>query len=153
MFCLIFVDMSSRPKNIFYADDDPDDQEIFQNVLEDIGSDCEIYFQSNGAELVRALENPPPFPQLVFLDLNMPAKNGYQVLKEIRDNDQIKQTKIVVFSTANDEEAIERTRDLGATLYLPKPGSYALLKKAISTILSIDWSSYKPAEKDFVFKA
>jgi CheY-like chemotaxis protein len=139
--------------NIFYTDDDADDQEVFKEAIAEINEDIFIFTQNNGDELIEMLKNPPPRPRLIFLDLNMPVKNGYEVLKEIRQTEKTKHLPVIIFSTSSDDEAITFTKSLGATLYIPKPTSYAELKRTLREILSVNWDTYKPGDKNFVYKA
>jgi len=137
--------------NIFYTDDDADDQEVFREIVEEINDDIDIFTQNNGEELIDVLKNPPPRPQVVFLDLNMPVKNGYDTLKEIKAAEHLKDLPVVIFSTSNDLVSIELTRKLGATLYINKPTSYNEMKQILQHVLTIDWKTFKAEGKDFVF--
>ncbi|MBS1585828.1 MAG: response regulator [Bacteroidetes bacterium] len=143
--------MTDLVYNIFYTDDDTDDQEVFREIVAEINEDILIFTQNNGEELMNVLRNPPPSAHLIFLDLNMPVKNGYDVLKEIRQSERLKNLPVIVFSTSNDVASIETTRSLGATLYINKPNSYNDLKKILRHILSIDWEMFKTAGTDFVY--
>ncbi len=133
--------------NIFYADDDQDDQEVFREVMNEINEDIFIFTQNNGDELLHLLKNPPPRPHVVFLDLNMPVKNGYDVLKEIRQSERFSQLPVIIFSTSGDDEAIRRTRQLGATLFVQKPDDYNELKQILKELLAIDWATFAPGEE------
>ena len=137
--------------NIFYADDDTDDQEVFREIIEEINDNIDIFTQNNGEELIGVLKNPPPSPHVVFLDLNMPVKNGYDTLKEIKASEHLKHLPVVIFSTSNDQVSIELTRRLGATLYINKPTSYSEMKQILRHVLTIDWKTFKGEGKDFVF--
>jgi CheY-like chemotaxis protein len=130
--------------NIFYADDDLDDQEVFREVMAEINEDIFIFTQNNGDELLNLLKSPPPRPHVVFLDLNMPVKNGYDVLKEIRQSEKFRHLPVIIFSTSGDEDAISRTRNLGATLYVQKPDDYNELKQILRELLAINWENFSP---------
>jgi CheY-like chemotaxis protein len=143
--------MLSANYTIFYTDDDSDDQDFFKEIVTEINSNHKIHFQTNGNELIDTLKNPPPHPHIVFLDLNMPQKNGYDVLKEIRAMESSKDVPVIIFSTSNDDAAIEKTKLLGANLYITKPSSYSEFKKVISSVLSYDWMHFSPPTRDFLF--
>ncbi|NCI47246.1 response regulator [Sediminibacterium soli] len=138
---------------IFYADDDRDDREIFQSVISEINEKHDLHIQRNGQELLNALKNPPPHAQMIFLDLNMPVKNGYEVLVEIRANAEMNGVPIIIFSTSDNHESVSRSKKLGANLYITKPDSYERMKKMLSEVLSIDWRNHPPGEEDFVYIA
>lgn len=138
---------------IFYADDDRDDRDIFSSVVKEINESHDLHIQRNGDELLHALDNPPPQAQMVFLDLNMPGKNGYEALAEIRANQKMDLVPVIVFSTSSDEVSIQQSRALGANLYITKPDSYDVLKKVLEDVLAIDWVNNPPDFKNFTYIA
>ncbi len=83
----------------------------------------------------------------------MPIKNGYEVLQEIKQSERTKYLPVIIFSTSDDEKAINTTRQLGANLYIPKPSSFSSLKKAIKHSLSINWDTFTPSPENFVYRA
>ncbi len=143
--------MSDYGYNIFYTDDDADDQEIFRDVVAAINERIYIFTQNSGDELLDLLKSPPPRPHVIFLDLNMPVKNGYEVLHEIRTNEKTNQIPVVIFSTSNDETSIASSKKLGASLYVHKPSSYAELKQVLRHVLSIKWETFRAATSNFVY--
>lgn len=145
--------MIHEPRTIFYTDDDEDDRFVFSEALQEVADDFQIAVQRSGDELMEMLKNPPPHPSLLFLDLNMPLKNGYTVLKEIREKEGMSTLPVVIFSTSNDEESISTSRRLGANLYVTKPSSFAALKKTLRHVLSINWKNFSPSPENFVFNA
>ena len=145
--------MEQTKYNIFYTDDDTDDQEVFKEIVAELDEEVYIFTQNNGDELMRLLENPPPDPRIIFLDLNMPVKNGYEVLKDIRQFEKVSTLPVIIFSTSNDEEAIGLTRRLGANMYITKPESYDSMRNLLRHILQIDWSTHKVTDADYVYNA
>ncbi len=139
--------------NIFYADDDIDDLNIFVDAAHEVSSSLQVITQESGDDLIRNLNNPPPYASLVFLDLNMPLKNGYEVLKEIKESDQTKDVPVIIFSTTTDVNAIQNTRMLGANYYIPKPSTFVSLKNAIKHCLSINWETFMPKAEEFVYRS
>lgn len=143
--------MKTAAYTIFYTDDDADDQDFFREVLSEIGGGHRVFTQSGGDALLRLLDNPPPAPDVIFLDLNMPVKNGYQVLEEIRRSPKHKDLPVIIFSTSDDEGAIDKSKKLGASLYICKPGSYQLLRQVLSSVLAMDWQSHQARETGFLY--
>src|SRR5260370_41495939 len=126
--------LAVQPKNIFLADDDDDDCLVFEEALKELNVKTELTIIKDGVELMTVLDNTvPPPPYVVFLDLNMPRKNGMQCLAEIRDIQKLKNIPVVIFSTSDHPGTIEKTYILGATYFICKPRSFDLLKKAIET--------------------
>lgn len=140
-----------EPLTIFYTDDDPDDQQLFKEVLAEIGGHHHIFTQNHGEELMNMLKNPPPSPHIVFLDLNMPVKNGYEVLKEIRNSDSLQTTPVVVFTTSDDKDSIAMTKNLGADMFVSKPASYSQYKKTLGDLISKNWTISNRNGQDFIY--
>lgn len=136
---------------IFYTDDDAEDLEFFTEVTSQIGDHLNIVTQNNGKKLLQDLENPPPNPHIVFLDLNMPGFSGFDVLQQLRSSDSFKKLPIVIFSTSSDEQTIAKSLALGASYYVPKPTDFSLLKKTIQHTLSIDWNTFRANKENFVY--
>lgn len=136
---------------IFYADDDLDDLEFFREIVENLDADVNLVTQQNGQEVLHALNNPPPNPHLLFLDINMPGMTGFDVLQKVRESQNHKDLPIVMFSTSSDSSTIEKSRELGANFYVPKSGIFEQLKKSIEHALTINWGNFIPTEKNFVY--
>jgi CheY-like chemotaxis protein len=149
----MILNSKALPKNIFLADDDEDDCSFFAEALSEINADVTFTVCNNGSELMAMLQKPPvPRPDIIFLDLNMPLKNGYECLKEIRANAAFKNAPVVIFTTSRVEEDIDRVYSLGATHFVTKPPSYAKLKQIISQILAMEWPQdlMQPERRHFV---
>lgn len=136
---------------IFYADDDADDLEFFRDVTTAIDKNIKLFTHENGNQLLVAVKNPPPSPQIIFLDLNMPGKDGFEVLKELKNSEEYKNIPVVIFSTSNDQNNIIRSKELGANLYITKPNSFAKFQKSIEHTLSINWDAFKPSLENFFY--
>lgn len=125
--------------NIFLTDDDLDDCMFFSDALNELKINSILTVTTDGVELMDVLVTvvPPP-PYVIFLDLNLPKKNGFECLKEIRDNKKLMNIPIVVLSTSSNRDFIEQSYKYGANYYICKPKSFSLLKKSIETVLSLD---------------
>lgn len=139
----------NEKKLVFLADDDADDREFFQDALSEIATQTELVISEDGVVLMATLEKrvPPP-PYVIFLDLNMPRKNGYECLTDIRSTDKYKDIPIVILSTTDNADDIAKTQSLGANLYLCKPTSFDVLKKMIQHVLSLDLKVGMPETKE-----
>ena len=135
---------------IFYADDDLEDQQLFRDALSEINASLDLYIQNDGQELIEQLKNPPPKPQIVFLDLNMPRKNGLQALQELRQLKDLRDLPVVIFTTSDDQNVIKKARDFGASIFITKPAFFSSYKKIIYHCLTIDWQHFKPSDQSFV---
>lgn len=136
---------------IFYTDDDQDDLDFFKEIISLINTNFSVITYTNGQQLIDALNNPPPCPHLVFLDINMPGMNGLEALKHVRQLNKYEKLPVIIFSTSNDEDTIAKSQELGANYYLPKTGAYDRLKKAIEHALTINWGDFTPNKDAFVY--
>ncbi len=126
-------------KYIILADDDSDDCELFQDAVKELSIQTKLSILENGVALLAKLEEivPPP-PDVIFLDLNMPIKNGYEALIEIKNTPKLKGIPIVIFSTTASDDAVSKTYEQGASYFICKPSSFSLLIKVIETVLSLE---------------
>jgi len=142
-------------RNIFLTDDDPDDCMLFLEALQEIfsGEKANLTITNDGVELMEALkETVPPAPEVIFLDLNMPRKNGFECIAEIRNTPKYKNIPIIIFSTSSNADIVDKMYAYGANYYICKPQSYPLLKKTIEFVLSFDLRklSQQPMREKFV---
>ena len=84
-------------------------------------------------------KNEDALPDVIFLDLNMPRKNGLECLKEIRNNTKCKKIVIAIYSTSASEHDIEETFRNGANVFIKKPNDFQTLKKILSDVVTLNW--------------
>ena len=125
--------------SIIVADDDSDDRLFLEDVLHEVAPTKSVTSVKDGQELLALFAHF--IPDFLFLDLEMPRKNGLECLKEIRNNPATKDLPTVVFSSTNRDYNIDVAYEMGAHLFFSKPSSYDDLKVAMQTILSLDWSN------------
>lgn len=120
-------------KLILLIDDDIDEHELFFAAIEKLGRNC-IFLSAAGAD--EALEMLDTItPDFIFLDINMPSKNGFTCLREIKHNDHFKHIPVEMYSTSNTETDKKRAFDLGACGYLVKSGSFSQLCESVEEVL------------------
>ena len=133
---------AARPITILMADDDADDRQMTREAFEASHLANDLRFVNDGVELLDYLcrrnqyADPAlsPRPGLILLDLNMPKKDGRQALREIKDDPNLRNIRIVVMTTSKAEEDILRTYDLGASSYVTKPVTFTALVDVIKTM-------------------
>ena len=130
--------MDSKQLNILLADDDTDDCNFFKKALEELSLSTQLTTVHDGEELMNYLsENSEHLPNVIFLDINMPRKNGLECLSEIKQNEKLKDIPVVMFSTSNSWDKINKLFKTGANVYIHKPGDLAQLKQVIHHALPI----------------
>ncbi|HEY0744822.1 MAG TPA: response regulator [Chryseosolibacter sp.] len=137
------------PSRILLADDDADDRELFEEALSDIHPNAVLTTAQDGEELMFILNNYHK-PDLLFLDLNMPRKNGKECLHEIATNPELKNIPIIIYSTSVNPIDIEETFSLGAKLFFRKPNSYEELKRTVGEIFTEKLTSPRTKESFLV---
>jgi CheY-like chemotaxis protein len=124
--------MNNDPLFILLADDDEADRRLFTEAFSELQIKNIVVTVNNGEELMKWLnEKQILLPQLLFLDLNMPRKNGLQCLKEIRSNEKLKDISVAIYSTSNSEKDVEETFRNGANVYIHKPNDFNILKQVL----------------------
>ena len=139
----------TKHTTIFYADDDADDLEFFIDAAEGLAEKTSVF--ALGDKMLKVMENPPK-PSIIFLDLNMPFKSGFDVLKEIKASPTYGEIPVVMLTTSINVGDVSKCRRLGARLYIRKPASLDDLKKAITFALGIDWATFNPSDKEFLYQ-
>lgn len=126
--------------NVALVDDDKDDRFLFQEVIEEIKINTRLQLFTNGQEFMDYLALAETVNlHIVFLDLNMPVKNGIQCLEEIRGNNSFNDISVAIYSTSSSEADIEETFVKGANVYINKPNDFKSLKKTIEQVLRVNW--------------
>lgn len=120
--------------HILLADDDPDDILVFQLAIAEIAPLSKISVVNDGNEALKFLKKQQP--DLIFLDINMPCKNGIECLEEIRSDDAFNDLPVIIYSTTINISQLNASFNKGASLYMQKPTNYEDIKKSISSILS-----------------
>jgi two-component system response regulator len=137
---------------ILIAEDDADDRFLFKTAFEEKGYKDRIEFVENGIELWNFLQDiseksPSPkeqmYPSFILLDLNMPKKDGREVLREIKQHPEFRKIPVVVFTTTNSENEVKRCYELGANTYVVKPVSFDSLLKVVEEI-RMYWQNAAP---------
>lgn len=127
--------MNNEPLKILLADDDENDRLLFTDALHELKINTELFTVNNGIELMDFLaNNEQNMPHLLFLDLNMPFKNGFECLREIRSI-YGKEITIAIFSTSVFEKHVDETFRNGANVYMTKPNNFEELKQVLNKIV------------------
>ena len=118
-----------EPVEILLAEDNPGDVKLTRKALEKGRLANNLHVVNDGVETMEFLRGEGeyegrPRPDLVLLDLNMPRKDGREVLEEIKEHRKLKRIPVVVLTSSEAEEDVIRSYDLHANAYLTKPADF-----------------------------
>jgi CheY-like chemotaxis protein len=122
---------------------------LFADALQHVSKEVELSMATDGDELISLLRSSPHLPDVVFLDLNMPAMSGFESLKEIKKDPQLRQLPVIIFTTTRRRETVDQLFDLGARYYLEKPTDFGRLKTLIGAILTASIDGPPRSKKEF----
>jgi CheY-like chemotaxis protein len=135
--------MKKTSLNILLADDDVDDCFFFEKALREIPISTKLKILNDGERLMDYLSNnSTTLPDVLFLDLNMPSKSGFECLTEIMENKIMKDLYVVMFSTSYtldryyEQSMIDILFKIGAKDYIRKPADFSKLKELIQQAIT-----------------
>ncbi|HTE31451.1 MAG TPA: response regulator [Chryseolinea sp.] len=117
---------------IMLADDDPDDRELFEEAAQLLEPKIRIEMVKDGVELMDYLNTSSNIPDTIFLDLNMPKKNGKECLQEIAANNELKNIPIIIYTTSLNPVDVDDTYKCGARYFFRKPNSFDELMEVLA---------------------
>ena len=134
--------------NILIAEDDPDDRFILQQAIGELGVGADLRFVEDGEELLCYLRRSgkyadptlSPRPLLIFLDLNMPKKDGRQALAEIKTDPDLKNIPVAIWTTSEEKKDKTQCLKAGADVFVTKPVGYAELASTVRQVI-LEYSS------------
>lgn len=118
-------------QHILLADDDNDDCLLFKEALEELRLPAKLTCVHNGEQLMQLLNKHEYLPSLLFLDVNMPVKNGFASLTEIKSDEILKSIPVIIFSTSLEPNKMQWLYENGAQQCLIKPNKFSQLKDLI----------------------
>ena len=113
--------MSLRNLLCLLIDDDEDDQELFALTLEELRAPITLQIANNGFDGLSLLKSKKIKPDYIFLDLNMPRMNGKECLRLLKEDSDLQEIPVVIFSTSDEIQDIKDTKALGALDFISKP--------------------------------
>lgn len=128
--------------HVLLAEDDPDDQLLITRAFRSVAPDSTISMVADGEEVLHYLHRrgayadpeQAPWPSIIILDLNMPRKDGHQVLKEVRAIVDFRTIPIVILSTSVSDYDVGLSYELGVNAFISKPSSFSKLKKTVRSL-------------------
>ena len=139
---MLINSMTSTHLNILLADDDIDYNSFFGDALKGIPIATHLTTVRDGEQLMAYLsKHLDHLPDVLFLDLSMPRKNGFECLIEIKEDEKLKNLPVILFSTAfpqdmlYEEKMITMLCNMGANSFIRKRGDFSILKQSIHQAL------------------
>jgi CheY-like chemotaxis protein len=130
----------NRPVEILLVEDNPGDERLTREALKEGKVYSNLHWVKDGVDAMEFLRRQgkhasAPRPDIILLDLNLPKKDGREVLQDIKNDPELKRIPVVVLTTSKAEEDVLRTYNLHANCYVTKPVD---LEKFIVVVKSID---------------
>lgn len=137
--------------NVVFAEDDEDFFYFFKAALISLCKSIKVWRTENGVMLLSLIQTSIK-PDIIFLDLNMPLKNGLECLEEIKSRKQYEGTKVIMCSSAADKEQIDKCYDRGADYFFIKPNSTKRLVSLFKNLFndSCFHENVRPPRESFV---
>jgi CheY-like chemotaxis protein len=125
--------------NILLIEDNSGDIRLIKEVFKESNLEGNLHVVTDGEQAIAYLAKEGEFkdapkPNLIFLDLNLPKKDGREVLSEIKNNDELKYIPVVVFTSSEADQDIKKSYGLHANCYIVKPFDFDQYNQIISTI-------------------
>ena len=138
----------NKPLEILLVEDDPGDADLTMEFLEEAKVMVNINVVDDGVKALAYLQNEGRYvnasrPDLILLDLNLPKRNGREVLQVIKNNKKLRSIPVVVLTTSDADEDILKSYRLGANSYVTKPVGLEQFAQIVKSIESFWFSVVK----------
>lgn len=127
------------PIEILAAEDEETDAFFLEQAFEQLEYKSNLHIVRDGQEVMEYLgrcveDGAAPLPHIIFLDINMPRKNGHETLEEIKAHDTFRHIPVIMFSGSKAEDDVKRCYDNNACAYVPKAKSFGEMMEIVSRI-------------------
>lgn len=119
-------------KNILYVEDNRDAITFFNRIVNKLGN-YRFKTTEDGPSAIKLLEEEKDFePEMILLDINLPGMNGFEILQHVRTKTAYKHIPVIMFTSSDSHNDIQKSYEFGANAYLIKPDSLHSLKEVLS---------------------
>jgi CheY-like chemotaxis protein len=145
--------MIATVNDVILAEDDADDVYIFRIAVKETTFPIIIRHAADGEKLLELLKEQ--IPDILFLDIQMPCKDGAACIVEIRKNREYDNMPVIMYSALTLNKYIDHCFENGANFFLPKTGSLETLVSKLKYLFTVDWKTYLhyPPKEHFVLSA
>lgn len=138
--------------NILLAEDDLDDYNFFIEALKEAFPGSKVVRAKNGLECISNLKSNP-FPEIIFLDLNIPIKSGLECLNYIKETETLRDIPVIIYSKSHYIKNIDAAFKMGAFCYIVKPSNAGDLVEILTTVAKkLKISPVRTEKTDFVIR-
>ena len=131
---------------VLLVDDDPEEVDLMSQALERLKFRAEVIHADHYLNLTESLSEQKP--DIIFMDINMPAVSGIDCLKSVRSNKTYENIPVIMYSTSNNHADVENSFKHKASLYVVKPDSFTKLISALEKVFSFDWNISGVIQRD-----
>lgn len=129
--------MNPKVTKFLLADDDRDDREMFSEALAALDPEIVCEGVEDGRAALNLLSTyKPEYPNIIFVDINMPVMNGWDLLRNLKKDEKYQEIPVVVYSTSSTQKDREIAQDLGANCFVTKPDSFKLVKSMLEVVIT-----------------
>lgn len=121
---------ASKRSRVLIVDDDPNMVHVLARTLLDV---AQLHFSVRGADALKKLNEH--IPEVMLIDVDMPDLNGYEVMVRMRSNPALRNTRVIMVTSHNDETYRKRAMDLGAVDFFVKPINGAMVRQSVEHFL------------------
>ncbi|AXY77619.1 response regulator [Paraflavitalea soli] len=125
-------------QHVIIADDDADDRMLFRDIVKDLGLKLSLHTVNDGVELMEYLHSATQMPEALFLDINMPKKDGLTCLREIKADPALCALPVIIFSNSENMVLVEMMLNEGAAYFVRKQPGYNKMLKLLNRLFSLD---------------
>ena len=121
-------------KRFLLTDDDRDDREMFSEALASIAPDIVYHWAEDGRQALQLLAGNDK-PDILFLDINMPVMNGWELLHKLKKDNNYNDIPVIIYTTSSEQRDKEIAKDLGALCFVTKPDNFRLMKSILKVVV------------------
>lgn len=145
--------MGEKRIEILLIEDNPGDRRLIREAFDDGKLDVNLHAAQDGVEAVFFLRREgeyadAPRPDLIILDLNLPKKNGHEVLAEIKADEQLRRIPVVILTSSEADADIVTSYNLYANCYITKPADLEQFSSVVRTIENFWFTAVKLPEEE-----
>lgn len=127
----------AKIKRFLLTDDDKDDRDLFSEALSSIDPGIVYHWAEDGKQALRMLDSKTiEKPDIIFLDINMPVMNGWELLDKLKQNSAYKDVPVIMYTTSSEERDRKTAMDLGALCFITKPDNFKSIKSILQVVIN-----------------